>query len=323
MQAMKLPVKKFLQLCVPYRAALLLARLGRFYIRRAPFQFAKHSIVECRSIFRVCNWHKLRTIAATELGTLYEIQFPDMIQRYIFYFGVWEPAITAFVRGSLSAGDKFIDIGANVGYYTCLAAKLVGPSGHVYALEASPRIYGNLLQNIKLNQITNFTSYNLAVFDKKTRLNVFKETEWNVGRTSVIQSEVEREKETEVDALPLNEIIDRRVLHTARLIKIDVEGAEWFVINGLKEELAYFNFETEWLIEIGPSAAYKTTRTSELVGLFKKAGYKMYMIENDYTVAWYLKQGHRYLAQRAEDVVNTAPTEITSQIDVLFTKQSY
>ena len=165
--------------------------------------------------------------ATTEFGTRHKIQFPDKIQRYIFYFGVWEPAITAFIRGSLAPGDKFVDIGANIGYYTCLAAKLVGPSGTVYAIEASSSTYELLLENLNLNELDNVRTYNNAVFDKEATLRLFKNKEFNIGRTNILKERPGGTVE-EVDALRLHQLIDLETLFDVRLIKIDVEGAEWF-----------------------------------------------------------------------------------------------
>ena len=75
-----------------------------------------------------------------------------MIQRGIYFCGVWEPAITSFVRQTLQAGDVFVDIGANIGYYSCLAAKLTGSTGRVHAIEASPTICTILEENLRINQ---------------------------------------------------------------------------------------------------------------------------------------------------------------------------
>ena len=187
MPEMRSHFQKTLCLIVPHRVAAMLAHLGRIYIRRANFDFGKGAIARGRSVFAICNWHKLQTTATTEFGTRQKIQFPDKIQRYIFYFGVWEPAITAFIRGSLAPGDKFVDIGANIGYYTCLAAKLVGPSGDVYAIEASPSTYELLLENLKLNELDNVHTYNNAVFDKEETLRLLKNKESNIGRTNILK----------------------------------------------------------------------------------------------------------------------------------------
>jgi FkbM family methyltransferase len=308
---------------VPRGASAALAHLGRLYVRRAGSHFGKRAIVQGRFVFRLCHWHRLRTTAPTAFGTRHKVQFPDKIQRYIFYFGVWEPAITAFIRGSLAPGDKFVDVGANIGYYTCLAATLVGPSGAVYAIEASPRIFALLQENVELNGLTNVHAYNNAVFDRSERLQLFSYKETNIGRTSLVRERPGAIVE-EVDARPLPELIDWSALRNVRLIKIDVEGAEWPVIKGVSDLLKHFAPSTEWLVEINPAALRNHGATpGDFVELFTSAGYRMYTIENRYHVDWYVRERELYMAQPVEKLVRAPPSEIRSQIDVLFTKRAY
>src|SRR5262249_24017271 len=62
----------------------------------------------------------------------------QLTDRTLSRFGVYEIAGTRLIESSLSPGDTFIDVGANGGYYSLLAARLVGLSGHVYAFEPVP-----------------------------------------------------------------------------------------------------------------------------------------------------------------------------------------
>jgi FkbM family methyltransferase len=308
---------------VPHGAASILAHLGRLYIQRARFHVGKGAIARGRSVFAICHWHRLRTTAPTTFGTRHKIQFPDKIQRYIFYFGVWEPAITAFIRGSLAPGDKFVDIGANIGYYTCLAAKLVGPSGAVYAIEASSSTYELLLENLKLNELENVRTYNNAVFDKEETLRLFKNKESNIGRTNILKGRPGGTVE-KVDALRLQKLIDLETLFNVRLIKIDVEGAEWFVVKGISEHLKHFPPSTEWLVEVNKSALSEHGASfDQFVDLFRAAGYNMYAIDNRYDAGWYVRHRHRYLGQPIESLVHAPPSSKKSQFDALFTKKPY
>jgi FkbM family methyltransferase len=308
---------------VPHGAALILARLGRSYIQRSNLHFGKGAIARGRSVFGICHWHRLHTTAVTEFGTRYKIQFPDKIQRYIFYFGVWEPAITAFIRGSLAPGDKFVDVGANIGYHTCLAAKLVGPSGAVYAIEASPSIYEVLLENVDLNELGNVHAYNNAVFDKQETLRLFKGKDTNIGRANLLKERPGGNIE-EVNALPLHQLIDLETLFNVRLVKIDVEGAEWFVIKGISEHLKYFSPSTEWLVEVNKSALREHGADfDQFVDLFTAAGYNMYAIDNRYDADWYVRHRRRYLGQPVENLVHAPPSSKKSQFDALFSKRPY
>ena len=323
MPEMRSHLQKTTCLIVPHGVASMLAHLGRIYIQRANVDFGKGAIARGRSVFAICNWHRLQTTATTEFGTRHKIQFPDKIQRYIFYFGVWEPAITAFIRGILAPGDKFVDIGANIGYYTCLAARLVGPSGAVYAIEASSSTYELLLENLNLNELENVRTYNNAIFDKEETLRLFKNKESNIGRTNILK-ELPGGSVEEVDALPLHQLIDLETLFKVRLVKIDVEGAEWFVMKGISSHLKHFSPSTEWLVEVNkPALREHGASFDQFVDLFTAAGYNMYAIDNRYNANWYVRHRHRYLGQPVENLVHAPPSNNKSQFDALFTKRSY
>src|SRR5205823_8966527 len=107
----------------------------------------------------------------------------DTIQQYIYYFGVWEPHLTRWIVRRLVCGDAFIDVGANVGYYSLLASKLVGTSGSVVAIEASPATFKILQSNLALNQVRNVRAMNVAVYHSKTAMKVFRGSEYDVGHT--------------------------------------------------------------------------------------------------------------------------------------------
>ena len=93
----------------------------------------------------------LGVAAVTRYGARFVCWLPDMIQTYLYLFGVWEPDVTAFIRRRLSPGDTFVDVGANVGYHALLAAGSVNGRGRVVAIEASPRIFRMLRENLAGN----------------------------------------------------------------------------------------------------------------------------------------------------------------------------
>jgi hypothetical protein len=88
--------------------------------------------------------------------------------------------------------------------------------------------------------------------------------------------------------------------------------------------LKHFAPSTEWLVEINPAALRNDGATpGDFVELFTSAGYRMYTIENRYHVDWYVRERELYMAQPVEKLVRAPPSEIRSQIDVLFTKRAY
>ena len=109
------------------------------------------------------------------LGSEFVCFLPDLIQRQIYLFGIWEPDITSFVKRRLAPGDNFIDVGSHVGYYAALASEIVGTTGRVVAIEASPLIYKMLLSNLRLNgRWRNIRGINVAVSASEERLAVYR-----------------------------------------------------------------------------------------------------------------------------------------------------
>src|SRR5262249_14717294 len=147
-------------------------------------------------------------------------------------FGLWEPNITSWISSSLRRGDSFIDVGANIGYYSLLASSLVGQQGSVVAVEASPKTFSELQTNLTLNKTNNVRSVNLAASDRIGKVKIFRGHEHNTGLTTVLDYKG-FEFECEVAAAPLSEILQPREMKHARIVKIDVEGAELSVVAGM------------------------------------------------------------------------------------------
>src|SRR4051812_45920835 len=82
------------------------------------------------------------TKRARIFGSVFSLDLADFVQRQI-YLGTFEPKETRLVNGFLQPGMTFVDAGANVGYYTALAAaKVAGNQGRVIAFEPSPYAFG-------------------------------------------------------------------------------------------------------------------------------------------------------------------------------------
>src|SRR5436309_218434 len=89
-------------------------------------------------------WEAYPFVAPTVFGSKLAGCTNEILQQYLYYFGVWEPHVTSWICGRLRPGDGFIDVGANIGYYTLLASHLVGAAGTVVAVEASPKTFARL-----------------------------------------------------------------------------------------------------------------------------------------------------------------------------------
>ena len=95
-------------------------------------------------------------------GSRMWVDTTEVAGRMLATSGVWEPHVTAVVRQLLGPGDVFVDVGANIGYFTLLGARLVGSRGRVHALEPSARAYPELVANIERNGLTNVVPERVA-----------------------------------------------------------------------------------------------------------------------------------------------------------------
>lgn len=235
------------------------------------------------------NWRKLELISTTAFGSLMHLHLPDTIQKNIFLTGVWEPNISSIVAKSLKKGDIFIDIGANVGYYTLLASKLVEESGLVYSFEASPSIYRHLQNNIAANNISNTKLFNIAISDRQGVVTIWSAPKGNTGHSTIVESTAVTDghvREAEIKCAPLSSLIQLDHLLSARLIKIDIEGAERLAIEGIFPYLNDFENSTEWLIELSPEFSPGGNKDTDWIfKSFLDAGYSAYQIDNDYKMS--------------------------------------
>jgi FkbM family methyltransferase len=138
-------------------------------------------------------------------------------------------------------GDTVIDVGAHIGLYTLIAAKRVGSSGKVIAIEPDPDNFKILKKNILLNQLSNVEALECAVYSTKEKLKLFL-PELERGRTifnTVMQDRAGISNNfLEVEANTLDNILNENNIQRVNWIKIDVEGAELEVLKGAVNTLS-------------------------------------------------------------------------------------
>lgn len=255
--------------------------------------------------------------ATTSFGAKIILRPPEAIDSRICFFGVWEPPITAYLMSGLSGGDVFVDIGANIGYYSLLAAKIVGPKGHVYAIEASPKIFARLKHNLALNSFENVTATNVAAAGESGQVAVYTYEADNVGMTTMMESELSRHHRFEaiVNCQPVYEIVPWRFVEAARFIKIDVEGAEWVIIRSIEDKLGSLSDRTEIIVEISRNAIEKCGGSvGELVQIFGRAGFDAFRIPNSYMTSEYTKGF-------SADLIPFIDLNIVDKADLVFKKR--
>ncbi|MGB0585833.1 MAG: FkbM family methyltransferase [Limisphaerales bacterium] len=160
----------------------------------------------------------------------------DPVVSGALHFGVYEKAETRFFQSACRDGMTFLDVGANLGYYTALAARAVGPNGRVLAVEPDPDSFGYLEQTIAANAVGNVQAFPVAASDAPATLPLYISTD-NRGDNRLYASGEDR-PQVEVTARPLDALLRENKIDTVDLIKIDVQGYEPKVIAGLRETIA-------------------------------------------------------------------------------------
>ncbi|MFI5120040.1 MAG: FkbM family methyltransferase [Thermoanaerobaculia bacterium] len=153
---------------------------------------------------------------------------------------VWEPLETAAFLAHAREGMCVFDVGANIGYYTLLAARAVGPSGRVYAFEPEPHNFGLLTRNVAENRFTNVRPVNAAVSNKAGVVRLHLD-DANFGAHSFEAGSVRTSsgRSVEAETVRLDDFAEEAAACDAGiLVKVDVQGAEALVVEGGRRLLA-------------------------------------------------------------------------------------
>jgi FkbM family methyltransferase len=151
--------------------------------------------------------------------------------------GAIEPPLTNYVTATVHAGHTVVDIGANVGYFTVLAATRVGTTGRVIAFEANPTMCGLLKDNLALNWLTDHAVEvrNEAVYSENGSVKFHASTRF-VGDSSIRErppsdNRVDEITMIDVPAVRLDDALAS--VPTVDLVKIDIEGGEYHAFLGM------------------------------------------------------------------------------------------
>jgi FkbM family methyltransferase len=150
--------------------------------------------------------------------------------------GIYEFEAVEFVLSQMCEGSVFVDVGTNIGVFALPAAKEIGSSGCVLAIEPSPSIFPYLKQNLALNGLTSVRLRQCVVFDRDSERIPFYEApidHFGMGSLAVqFQGEP-----VFVPAHMLDRILMEEGITHVDLLKVDVEGFEAAVFRGAKELL--------------------------------------------------------------------------------------
>jgi FkbM family methyltransferase len=197
-----------------------------------------------------------------------------------FYYHCYEAEEARFLRRWLRQGDVMLDVGAHVGLFTLYAARLVGPSGVVHSFEPVPYNYERLAQNVALNGLGNVRLNRAAVGDHagEASLGIYHETSANKA-TGGYSLNGEHGSVVTAPLVKLDDYLGDGTEGRLRLVKIDVEGLEPKVLDGLAETLRAAPPEAIMFELFAKMLEMHGSRPADVYDLLSGAGYRVYALD--------------------------------------------
>lgn len=163
-------------------------------------------------------------------GTIY-LNIKESKMMFMRAVGLYEPNKHAAIKTLIKPGSIFVDIGANKGDFSLLAAKMLGDSGSVIAIEPEPDNMGWIERSVRENGYDNISLHQFAISDLNGYAKLFLGSK--SGWHTLVQGQADRDRgEIEVETRRLDDIIHADSPERPCMIKIDVEGAELSVLRG-------------------------------------------------------------------------------------------
>jgi len=153
------------------------------------------------------------------------------------YCGEYEEETIGVMRKFLRQGDTFVDIGANIGYLSAVAAGIVGVTGRVYSFEPVPGPFSRLRNVASLNQEYHITVNQCALGAEDGSAKIAVTNLANIGWNTIVPGFMSQDtiKESiDVPVLRFDNFVEKNSLKNISLIKIDTEGYEYPVLKGFR-----------------------------------------------------------------------------------------
>jgi FkbM family methyltransferase len=163
-------------------------------------------------------------------GVYFNFNLGELIELAL-YLDKFEPKVVKYINEKTKKGMVVLDIGANIGAHTLRLAKLAGKNGMVYAFEPTKYAFKKLQNNMSLNQDLSIKEFRVALsdFNAKNKEIAYRSS-WRTDGTFMDTS-------CKVDFIKLDDFILNNNIKRVDLIKIDVDGNEFGVLNGGVEML--------------------------------------------------------------------------------------
>jgi FkbM family methyltransferase len=161
------------------------------------------------------------------------------VSSSLLFNGTYEPELLKEIKTSLNIGSNFIDGGANIGFFSLVASKIVGPSGVIISFEPTPLTSSFLKKNIKINNVNNIivSEYGLSSSKKQLPFLLSNNPEGNAIISDKIVNSSDASQVIKISTISIDEFCVEKNILKVDLIKLDIEGQELEAIKGAKKTL--------------------------------------------------------------------------------------
>ena len=217
-------------------------------------------------------------------GLAFRIVPREQISRALYVSGTYEPNTLVVLRSLLREGDIFVDVGANVGVFSLVASRWVGPAGHVIAFEPSSREFSRLGDTVALNGLQNVQAVRMACGAEPGTATLRVAVDTYAGLNTLgrgfAYDGIETAQLEAVSVTTLDAFVTCHGLDRIAVMKIDVEGAERDVLLGAREVLA--RDRPALIVEVlAPALESTGTSVAELEALLRRYEYRLHAIADD------------------------------------------
>lgn len=207
----------------------------------------------------------------------------------IIWYGYWEKWVTDVFLSLVKPGMVVLDIGANCGYYSLLAAQAVGPSGRVHCVEPCPFLHNNLTKSFLFNGYYHVKLHKVAFSDKEGEINLYLPGEFSgaasIDKTafSVFNDYFKDYGEVKTIKVPAVNLATYFPNLKADVIKIDIQGAEPLLVDGLLK-IAENSGNIDILMEYSPTLWVPgSLKPEEVLSRFTNNNFSIFILEHNGT----------------------------------------
>lgn len=215
-------------------------------------------------------------------GIIMKLNLDDWIQQQIYFLGIYEAEKTEthFWENVVKDNDVIFDIGANIGYYAILASPIVGKSGLIYCFEPSNAIFHRMVENFDLNKVRNTQNIKMGLSNEVTKSTFYLGNKENWGMGSLTPNDASSGETEIINVMSLDKFVLANNLYKIDVIKIDVEGSEFKILQGAMSTLSIY--QPVVLIEVS-NVLLKTNDASadDIYTSFQSIGFDAYEIVSD------------------------------------------